>query len=109
MIAGTPKFNGIAIGSLSANANRPTLHLEATAGFVDSKSGETYGWTKGDGQLWSRATMMKLRELMDSMEEDLAKRHFSDDGLRSSGSTKEVGLDVGGIAEHCNAEPVPSV
>jgi hypothetical protein len=109
MIEGTPKFNGIAVGSISANVNRDLLHLEATAGFVDTSTGETHGWTKGEGRVWSKRTLLKLRELLDSMEEDLAKMHLGDAALKSSGATSKAGLDVGGIGEHLNTDPVPQV
>lgn len=109
MIKGSPKFDGIAIGTMSVNANGNQLHMEATAGFVDSKTGETHGWTKGEGRVWSKATMMKLRELMDFMEEDLANIHFGESMMKSTNTSGSTGVDVKGIGEHIGSDGVPSV
>lgn len=109
MIKGAPKFNGIAIGTMSVNANGNQLHLEATAGFVDSRTGETHGWTRAEGRVWSKATMLKLRELMNFMEEDLAKIHFGEARVASAGTKSSTGIDVVGLSEHLSSDGVQSV
>ena len=111
MIKGSPRFNAIAIGELSANFTGSTIHLEGTAGFVDTETGETHGWTKGDGKVWSRTTMLKLAELREFMERDLSKLHFTDSSVENLGATEKLGLNLGGIAEHAKGEKVdaPSV
>ncbi len=95
MVKGQPKFDGLAIGQLSANFTRETLHLEATAGFVDSTTGETHGWTKADGRVWSKETMSKLKELQLSMELDMAKLHLSDADSAVTESAKRSPSGIG--------------
>jgi hypothetical protein len=107
MIKGIPRFDGIAIGQLSANFNRETLHLEATAGFVDSKTGETHGWTKGDGRMWSKETMQKLLELREAMESDFSRLHFSMTGSEYVGPVHSKAPS--GIGEHLATADAPSV
>ena len=110
MIKGAPKFNAIAVGELHADFTKTTTHLEGTAGFVDNETGETHGWTKGDGKVWSRTTMLKLKELREAMERDLAKLHFTDGSIEHEGATGKRGLDLGGIAEHAEGpKDAPSV
>lgn len=107
MIKGTVRFNGISIGSLNVDMMRQQLHLEATAAFVDADTGETHGWTKADGKIWSKSTMEKLKELTDSMEKDLAKMHFTE--TSSDGASRKPGMEVGGIAEHIKGGDAPSI
>jgi hypothetical protein len=107
MIKGEMKFDAISIGKLSADFLKETLHLEATAAFADSSTGETHGWTKGDGRVWSKETMQALVVLRESMERDLAKLHFSD----GAGTSTAAASEPSGIGERLGSAAVdaPSV
>ena len=103
MILGTPKFDGLAIGSLEVDFMGTTLQLKAVAGFVSSKTGYTHGWTKGEAQVWSQEIMQYLQVLKDSMERDLAKMHLGD-GATGTNKTG-LDLDTSGLAEHLGEAP----
>lgn len=108
-IEGHPKFNTLALATVSVNFLKPTLELKAVAAFTDSESGHTHGWTRGDGGVWSKETLKKLQELKLSMEQDLAALHF--EGATKPGSTtaSQKGLGFsGGLLEHLGEE-APSV
>jgi hypothetical protein len=89
MITGTPRFDGLAIGEISINylenlvakkeGNAPTISVKA--GFVNSTTGATHGWTqtggKHGGPQWSRAVIEKAAELRELLEQELAQLHFS--------------------------------
>lgn len=97
MIRGTAKFDGLAIGELSANLLGPTVKLTAKAAFVDSGSGNTHGWTTNES--WSPETMSKLRELRAAMEQDLARMHFGE-GLTERSEVFGGQTPSGGLGEH---------
>ena len=96
-ITGTPKFNSLAVATLSADFTKPTVTFSAKAAFVDTKSGVTHGYTDASSSAWSKETMQKLKDLRDSMEIDLGKLHL--DGITAATRTK--GLDMeSGLGEH---------
>jgi predicted flap endonuclease-1-like 5' DNA nuclease len=108
MIRGTPIFDGVALMEFSCTfynlSNLPAEkpHLDAKAAFVQTrdvgerKAGATHGSTTCTR--WSAATMKKLDELREAMEQDLAQRHFE-----NAGATPAAGInlqDIGGIGEN---------
>lgn len=108
MIKGTVRFDGLAVSTINADLTKPQLHLEAVAAFVDSSTGETHGWTKATGPVWSKDTLLKFRELTQSMEEDLSKLHLL--GASSSSTETTPSKSIGGIGEHVAASgDAPSV
>jgi len=76
MINGSPKFDGLAIGNIEADFTKQTIQLKAVAGFVNTTTGDTHGWTRGEGGVWSTDTLQRLKELREAMERDLANLHF---------------------------------
>ncbi len=78
MIKGTAKFDGIAIGEFSVSFIGQTLDFKAKAAFVNSKSGDTHGWTAHN--TWSPQVVAKLKELKELMEIDLGATHFDGGG-----------------------------
>jgi hypothetical protein len=96
MIRGTAKFDGLAVGELSANLLGPMAKLTAKAAFINSETGHTHGWTTNEQ--WSPETIVKLRELRAAMEADLARIHFGD-GLVEKGEVFG-GQVPGGLSEH---------
>ena len=108
MIRGTAKFDGIAIGELSANFLAPTVHMEGKAAFVNSDTGTTHGWTKSTR--WSEETIKKLQELKESMERDLAKDHFvGESGTRIGASEGTTAANGGGLGEFLSQSDAPQV
>lgn len=100
MITGTPKFHGLAVGEFTCNVMGVNVALKAKAAFVDPATGTTHGWTEATNG-WSPATMLKMREFVAAMEEDIAAVHFT--GLASSPNNAPTagapGLS-GGLSEH---------
>jgi hypothetical protein len=78
MIKGVTKFDGVAVGEFTAVFLGPTLEFKAKAAFVDSKTGETHGWTTNS--TWSPPTIAKLKELREMMELDLGMKHLESGG-----------------------------
>jgi hypothetical protein len=78
VIKGTTKFDGIAIGEFQAKFVGPTLEFVAKAAFVNSKTGDTHGWTTN--RTWSPQVITKLKELKGLMELDLGAVHFDGGG-----------------------------
>jgi hypothetical protein len=105
-VRGTPIFDAIAVVELKANMRSATF--EATGAFINSARGTTHGWTTAKGQVWSRETVNLLKELVKSMEADMAKEHFFDGAAQTS--TEPRGAEPGGISEFLGSEdPTPSV
>lgn len=109
-VQGVPKFDTIALGDISVDFKKATISLGGVAAFVDSETGMTHGWVKGDGSVWSKATMVKLKELKDAMERDLARVHFGKETIATNGELSQHGLPFkpGGIGEHVGTE-APSI
>jgi hypothetical protein len=104
MIRGTPKFDGMAVGEITVVFTGLQLQFEAKAAFIDSKTGETHGWTKATAASWSPTTIDKLRELRALMELDLGKLHLEGGGeilVGPPGAVPQTGVAFeGGLSEH---------
>jgi hypothetical protein len=102
MIRGAPKFDGVALGEGSFNFMGTGHTLEGKASFVNTLSGDTYGWTKNN--IWSPATIAKLQELRALMEIDLGRVHLVDGGESLVGVASPSELPTeggpGGLGEH---------
>lgn len=107
MIEGAPKFGGLAVGEFTCSLLGATVQLKAKAAFVDKRTGQTHGWTEGSGNLWSTATLQKMRELVELMEADLARVHFDNAATAptavATDPTASPGLS-GGIGEHLKGD-----
>jgi len=111
MISGSPVFDGLVVFTLSADFSQATLSLKARAAFVNTKTGQTHGWTDGDGSMWSRNSMQKLAELRAALEDDLANRHFGGSVHEEAARAAPVVPPSGGLGEHLNSQgdTTPSV
>jgi hypothetical protein len=78
MIQGSAKFDAIVVGEFTASFIGPTTDFKAKAAFVNSKTGQTHGWTSN--QTWSKETIIKLLELRALMETDLGALHLENGG-----------------------------
>ena len=114
MVRGSAKFDSVVVGegtfSFLAAGGSPAL--EAKAAFVNSRSGETHGWTTN--RQWSPAVLEKMKELRSLMEIDLGMLHLEGGGeilvtpvhaLQGPQSGSRTG---GGLGEYV-AEPVGQV
>lgn len=101
-VRGTLKADALAIGRISIDFLQNPIKIHALAALVaETQAGQPLGWTEGTGAMFSSETMVKLRELRDSMERDMAKRLFHEGGA-ASGVSGERGVAIGGLAEHLN-------
>jgi len=91
MKTGTMKADAVIVGELAASFLGTTIKFTAKAAFANVATRETHGWTENSN--WSPATMQKLRELKEAMEEDLAKAHFV-----TADAEKKDGLTLHGNA-----------
>jgi hypothetical protein len=98
-IQGTPKFNGIAVAKIEVDFLRNPVHIDVQAAFVNVKTGDTHGWTRGTPG-WSDKTRELISSLRLSMEEDLAARHLEGGASPvSSASSSKVGGEPTGLGE----------
>lgn len=103
---GSIVFDGLAITTVEADTLNKTL--SARAAFVDSKTGETHGWTEAQGTVWSEKTKAALAALITSMEQDMGRLHFASipaAPVPDAGSRSEPG----GLGEHLQDHDAPSV
>lgn len=113
MIKGTPRFDGLAIGELSISylsnltarkeGGPPVIAVKA--GFVNSETGATHGWTKGGGPhgapKWSATVYEKAEELRELLELELAQLHFEnvEEGPAPSRNADDPDEGIGEHAE----------
>jgi hypothetical protein len=77
-VKGTPRFDSIFIGEVKLNLLAfPDVHVTATAGYMDSETGKTFGSTQFVSG-WSQTTLNKLNDLLDEMEQDIASQVFKE-------------------------------
>lgn len=112
MIRGNAKFDSIAVGEGAFSFLGSTLSLEAKAAFVNSKTGDTHGWTKN--AQWSPQVIEKLKELRALMEVDLGQLHLEGGGevlVTTTVAGQGMVRGGGGLAEHLGDESgaTPSV
>jgi hypothetical protein len=98
MIPGTPKFNALVVAEIAIDFLKSTA--KAKAAFINTLSGETHGWTEGSNTIWSEQTKIKLRELRESMEIDLAVVHFGDTQRTGTAPTSSPFPTNDGLGEH---------
>ena len=103
MIRGSTKFDSVSVGEGAFSFLGSNLTLEAKAAFVNSRTGDTHGWTKNSQ--WSPTTIEKLKELRALMEIDLGALHLENGGevlVASStvGQTVASSGGSGGLGEH---------
>lgn len=104
MIQGRAKFDGIAVGEGTFSFLGTTLKFEGKAAFVNSRTGDTHGWTTNTQ--WSPAVIEKLKELRAAMELDLGRLHLADGGEVLVGTGSSVARDSGGgLGEHLGNTP----
>jgi len=82
--------------------------LTARAAFVDTRTGNTHGWTEGTGTIWSEETKRALVALVELMELDLSRLHFL--GMPEAPSNIQgMRTEPGGLGEHLTDDDAPSV
>lgn len=109
MIKGTTKFDGVVVGEFTAIFMGPTLDFKAKAAFVNSKTGQTHGWTTN--QTWSPPVVAKLQELRALMEADLGAIHLEGGGevVESVIAPHRVEPSPTGLGEHVDEGSVEQV
>lgn len=91
------KFDGIRVAELSVSFMEASALLTAKAAFVNTRTGDTHGWTTG--RRWSAATLEKLSELRASMERDLEGMHFEDGALTPVAGNEGLPAAFKGLGE----------
>lgn len=109
MIRGNPKFDSVSVGEGTFNFLGSTLQFEAKAAFVNSRTGDTHGWTKNTQ--WSAGVIEKLKELRALMEVDLGQLHLENGGEVLVTTTSSAGggippAPVPGLGEHLKDQQV---
>lgn len=98
------------LAQLSVDMTKGSMEVKATAAIVDPATGVSC-WHKGEGNVWSKETQKKLTELMQAMEEDLARAVMADatvlDGTKPAEPRRAV--QAAGLGEHVGGDGVPQM
>jgi hypothetical protein len=95
-ITGTPVFDAIAIATVEINVLEKSLG--AKAAFVNTRNGETHGWTEGNGAIWTKETKDAAAALIAAMERDLAALHLGT--APEAQKANSPSSPVSGLREH---------
>jgi hypothetical protein len=98
----TAKFDGIAVGELSAMFYGGEPELVVKAAFVSKKTGQTHGWTTASR--CSPAARAKLAELRALLEAELHATHFE---AESADDVPSLGLGEHLEGASAHADPAP--
>jgi hypothetical protein len=109
MIEGSPRFNGLAVATVTADWTKATIELKAKAAFLNTVTKQTHGWTQGEGGIWSQETMELLTSLRSSMEQDLARLHFGDGSRPMSLVQGKAGALPEGLGEFLGSAEPPTI
>lgn len=93
---GVIKFDGIAVVTVEVNMMEKSM--SARAAFVNTKTGESHGFTDGSGHVWSPETKVALANLVALMERDLGSLHFVDSPANPAAASTKA--ETGGLGEH---------
>jgi hypothetical protein len=109
MKQGTLKADAVTLASIEVNFMEPASgKMTAKAAFVGLSTGITHGWTTH--QIWSPETLLKLKELKESMEIDLGAFHFIGGAQEVGGATRPAtapgGPPAGGLSEHLGGNQI---
>lgn len=110
MRTGRLRVDAVVVGTLAVDFTRGGVNLTARAALVDSRSGQTHGWT--ESAAWSTETFRAIEALKAAMERDLFTHHFTEDGDGSAlppPTAGEAGLHSrpAGIGEGLTGDPTP--
>lgn len=108
---GTLNADGLSVARITIDMLQQTPKVHVLAALINTKTGKTLAWSEAEGGVWSNSTLAKLKELRESMEEDMAKALFSEHSRRSVSGGQGVKLDGAGLSEHLGegAVDAPSV
>jgi len=101
-VRGTLKADSLVVARIEVDFLLNPVKVHALVTFVDTEGGQTLGYSNGESAMWSQATMRKVQELRDAMEQDFAERLFTErQHVASIGTTAGAGgLAVSGLGEH---------
>lgn len=109
-VRGTPNADALNIAQIEVDYLQNPVKVRALAALVNEGTGATVAWTEGSGGVWSQETLTKLRELIESMENDLANKVFLDGASVAAPAIRRAnpGL-IAGLGEHVGGEDAPSI
>jgi hypothetical protein len=94
-VSGTPKFDSIFLGEIQIDLlASPDIRMQATAGYLDSKTGRRFGSTNKLGS-WSPETLLRLNALIESIETDVAADIF--EGVATGGGLTTIATPIDGV------------
>lgn len=94
-VSGSPKFDSIFLGEIQIDLFAvPDIRMQATAGYVDSKTGRRYGSMTKLGT-WSPETLLRLNALIESIETDVAAEVF--EGVTTGGGQDPIATPMDGV------------
>lgn len=108
-VRGTVKMSELRLVQLTVDSTSQNLQVSAMAALVDPAT-NTAAWVKCNGNVWGKETMEKLGELMEAMEQDMA-RTVMDDVDTPNGVTgaPQRAQQPAGLGEHLNGDDIPQV
>jgi len=102
-VQGTLKADELRIAQLTLDRTKNPTKLQVLAAMIDTGTGDTRAWIPASGNIWSKETQELLKDLLEQMEEDIARSVLGD----SSSSKKSKGLQPpSGIGEHVKNDDV---
>lgn len=107
---GTLNADSLSIARFTVDMLQQTPKVHALTALVNTKTGKTLAWAEGEGGMWSNETMIKLKELLESAEADMAKALCVN--TVDTSVSKSMTLDGAGLGEHLGeggAAEAPSV
>ncbi len=100
-VRGTLNADTIKVARITVDMLQQTPSIDVLAALVNEKTGQTLAWANSDGARWSPATLEKLRELREAMEEDMGKALFIDHVVERRRASGGRGVRMeGGLGEH---------
>lgn len=105
-VRGTLKMTELRMAQFNVDLTKGSMSITATAALVDPSTGVT-AWHKCTGNIWSKDAQEALTQLIEAMEQDMARAVMasideSSDGTAVSRPVRTT--TAGGLGEHLGVD-----
>mgnify|MGYP000921842781 CR=1 FL=1 len=107
-VTGTSKLTRLQLAQLNVDLTKTPAAINVVMALIDPESGHL-AYMKHNGSIWSEATQSALRQLIDSLEHDVARVVLLDAGGDGVTKPAQRQTQAEGLGEHLTGADVPDM
>lgn len=105
-VTGTSKLTRLQLAQLSIDIAKTPVEIKVLIALIDPATGHA-AYMRHNGSIWSEETQAALRQLIDSLENDVARIVLDASGDGTAAAPRQV--QSGGLGEHLTGADVPDM